>query len=1003
MNPTAIYSKSGKGVQEASGKTSLLQRADRAVLSAIDGRATLADVAQKVGKPFDAAFQALITKLDKDGFVREVSAGAPAAAPAPAFKPAAKPPAKPAAKGSDAGGDLDFSSLGVPSRPANPPSRPAAPPPKPAAPTFSQLDFSTLGTPSKPAEPAAKPAASPAPAAAKEQQSALARAREEAEARAQAERDRIKAEAEAKTRAEMETKMRAEAEKKMKDEAAAKEAAAAKAAAEAEAKAKAAREAALKAAEAKVRAEQEAKAKIEAERKAREEMEKRLEQERKAREEAERKAKEEAERVRKEAEEKARREREEMERRLEAERKAREEAERKAKEEAERARKEAEEKARREREEMERRLEAERKARAEAERKATEEAERIRRELEEERSRLAADRAREDQERAERRSREEEEREGRRRKEEEQAAALLAAAQAREAAKPAAPKAEPQKEQSFGDSLLADLDSFTNRDDEERKAKEEEERKAKSAAEQRRREEEERQAQEQAARQRREDEDRRRQEEEARRAREEEDRRTKEEERRRREAEEIRRKAAEATAAAMAKEGRAAKEDDIPISDDDLQMDEVKKEQAALARTQAKEKEEQKKREKAAAEAERRAEAQSVRIRRPVKWGKLITTTLVLLIVVGLVAVHVMPAPVADYERSAAEALGRPVKIGSAHYWLLTGPQVRFSDVRIGDARIAAVAASISPGSIFSDRKEFSRVEIDGLRLPQEALAEALFATVKADNLAVDRIVVKSLELPGPAVLPKSLQADAQLDGKGALRSATLRGPDGLVARIVPKDGMVDFDVVAGGFTLPIAPEITLSKFAMKGSATPRGMKVDEWGGLIFNGGISGTASVRWGDTWTVEGVVTVRGINAAVFAPALLSNGTGEGTGRFAMSGAEPAKLATTGRLEGNFTVTQGTLGSFDLAKGIQTNGKQALGTTSFTEMTGQASYDRGALALRNVSIGAGALNAAASADIAQGGSISGRIVADVKNAGRSQSAVINIGGTVKEPQVRN
>jgi len=86
MNPTAIYSKSGKGVQEASGKTSLLKRPDRAVLSAIDGRANLAEVAAKVGKSFDAAFQALITQMDKDGFIREVSAGAAPAAPA---KPAA--------------------------------------------------------------------------------------------------------------------------------------------------------------------------------------------------------------------------------------------------------------------------------------------------------------------------------------------------------------------------------------------------------------------------------------------------------------------------------------------------------------------------------------------------------------------------------------------------------------------------------------------------------------------------------------------------------------------------------------------------------------------------------------------------------------------------------------------------------------------------------------------------------------------------------------------------
>src|SRR5712664_2269608 len=116
MNPTAIYSKSGKGVQEASGKTNLLKRLDRAVLSAIDGRATLADVAQKVGRTFDPSFVQLIVQLDKDGFVREVSAGtAPGAKPGASAKPAPKPAAKPSAASEpmDAASDLDFSALGA--------------------------------------------------------------------------------------------------------------------------------------------------------------------------------------------------------------------------------------------------------------------------------------------------------------------------------------------------------------------------------------------------------------------------------------------------------------------------------------------------------------------------------------------------------------------------------------------------------------------------------------------------------------------------------------------------------------------------------------------------------------------------------------------------------------------------------------------------------------------------------------------------------------------------
>src|SRR3954454_6524703 len=111
MKPSTIYSKSGKGVQEASGKTSLLKRADRAVLSAIDGRATLGEVAQKVGKSFDAEFESLIAQLDKDGFVREVTAAAPSSSQSRPAVSTVKPGAKaPAAKAGGAD-DLDFTTI----------------------------------------------------------------------------------------------------------------------------------------------------------------------------------------------------------------------------------------------------------------------------------------------------------------------------------------------------------------------------------------------------------------------------------------------------------------------------------------------------------------------------------------------------------------------------------------------------------------------------------------------------------------------------------------------------------------------------------------------------------------------------------------------------------------------------------------------------------------------------------------------------------------------------
>src|SRR4051812_559905 len=1006
MNPTAIFSKSGKGVQEASGKTSQLSRPDRAVLSAIDGRATLADVAGKVGKQFDNEFQALINKLDKDGFIREVSPGAAAQASG-ASKPAAAP-SKPASKPTapmDMASDLDFTAAmaAVPktSAPAAPPpqvvARAPAPPPKP-----------TVAVPPKPPPPSAAEQAKQAQIA-KEQQSAFAKAREEAERKQQEERDRLKSEAEAKIRAETEAKLRAEAEDKAKLDAEAK-------AKKAEAEAAAARSSAIRAAaEAKIKAEAEAK-----------------------------RAKEEAERARREAEEKAEKARQEVERaRKEAEEKA-ERARKEAEEKAERARREAEEKARREQEELKRKLEEERKAREEAERKAKEEAERARREIEEERRKLEEERKqreeesrREEEERAARRKREDEEEQERRRLRDEQEETERAArrklreeeeeqaraAKSREAAPPPPPPPPPPAPKkaatgdAFADSLLADLDSFTQRDDDDRKAKEDSDRKAKDEIARKKQEDADRQEREAAEAKQREEAERRRKDEEAQRARDDEERRARKQREEReqveREAEERRRKVAASAGAAP------AAGDDLGITDDDLELDEVKQEAAILEKKKNRKEEREKEREKERAQKkEREREAKSkkekereekeskksaaaYRPRRKSNLGRNLFVSLVLLLIIGAGVLHVMPVSTAEYERAATEALGRPVKIASGRFSAIGGVQYKFEGVTIGDLTIPVVRAYPELGSVFCDKKTFTRIELDGLNLPQDALGDVLFAKTKGDALVVPQLSLRNLKLSGALPLPP-LDGEVQM-GEGGLRSATLRGPEGLVAKLTAKDNAVEFDVNTAQFTLPFAQGITLVQFAMKGDATRQGLKISQWDGLLFSGHVTGTANIRWGNTWSVDGVTTARGVNAAVFAPALMSNGRAEGTGRFSMSGVEPANLGAAGRLEGSFTVSKGVLGSFDLSRALQTGGRQVTGQTQFAEMSGQGTYDRGAVSLRNINLGAGALNAGASADISETGAISGRIVADVKTSTQNVRSTLILGGTLQEPQVRN
>jgi len=138
------------------------------------------------------------------------------------------------------------------------------------------------------------------------------------------------------------------------------------------------------------------------------------------------------------------------------------------------------------------------------------------------------------------------------------------------------------------------------------------------------------------------------------------------------------------------------------------------------------------------------------------------------------------------------------------------------------------------------------------------------------------------------------------------------------------------------------------------------------------------------------------------VFAPALISDGKVDGQAKYAMSGESPGLLFERARMQGDFKIERGVLGSFDLTRALQTGGAQTGGRTVFTEMKGQGVYDKGIVQLRDISISAGSMNAGASVDIDAGGGISGRIAADVKTPNQTLRAILNISGKVQDPVIR-
>src|SRR5882672_3062261 len=389
MNRRSILTKTGKGLMEATGKTSDLARDLRNILKEIDGKVSVSELMRTFSKMTEPELLEALKSMESEGYLREFVGKQEEAPRAPARPPISQ-------SSTDGGEDLDF----------------------------------TAFTPAKPSARTSEDAKLHAQAQDIARQAQATRAREEAAAKAKAElAARARAEAEHKARLstraglstqsdaldqarrEAEERQRREAEEKARREAVARAVIEAEQAAKREAEERIRREIQEKERrenEEKTRREGEVRAKREAEEKVRRDAEERLrrEAEERARQEIEqRMRREEVERRRREeAEEIERRKREEHE---QGERRARIETEARAKVEAEmRAKREAEERALRDEEERPRREEELRRRTEEEARGRREEEERVRRESEE-----GARRAEEEEQRAkeeERLAREEE-------------------------------------------------------------------------------------------------------------------------------------------------------------------------------------------------------------------------------------------------------------------------------------------------------------------------------------------------------------------------------------------------------------------------------------------------------------------------------------------------------------------------------------------------------------------------------------------------------------------
>jgi hypothetical protein len=346
--------------------------------------------------------------------------------------------------------------------------------------------------------------------------------------------------------------------------------------------------------------------------------------------------------------------------------------------------------------------------------------------------------------------------------------------------------------------------------------------------------------------------------------------------------------------------------------------------------------------------------------------------------------------------------LQQPVKIKALHLSLVPLPHWRLDGVSVGkegQLAVAQINAVAGLGSMFSDKKVFSSIELESPVLSEEGLHALLFGKPQASDFKVANVIVKNGKLDSKTIILPALDAKIAMGEDGAWQKIALETPDHKTSlTLEPGGGGAQLVVETNVFSMPFGPAFFLENFSAKGVVGPDELRLSEFKGGIYGGYLSGNASLKWGADWSLGGEISVRAMDPGSIAPALLEEGKLEGKAVYAMRAKSYDELFAAPRLEGTFAVQKGSLLGVDLARLLQGGGVG--GKTAFAELTGSFVREGGRTQLRQVHLGAGPVSAGGNADADAGKNISGHFTVELKSPVAQARANLAVSGTLREPR---
>ncbi|OIP08601.1 MAG: hypothetical protein AUK49_10775 [Betaproteobacteria bacterium CG2_30_68_42] len=357
-------------------------------------------------------------------------------------------------------------------------------------------------------------------------------------------------------------------------------------------------------------------------------------------------------------------------------------------------------------------------------------------------------------------------------------------------------------------------------------------------------------------------------------------------------------------------------------------------------------------------------------------------------------------------ELGVRASIGEPIRLGAMHFTLTPSPGIEIEHVRVGEdsaLRVGKIIVAPEFGSLLSSPKILREVVLDHVEADAAVLPRIAGwfngGYFRARSLRFDRTTLK---LGRTAV--EGLGGQVILDTEGRMQEIHFVDSTGtLSGTLVPEGASHRIALGAAEWKLPGYDWIKLSTFDAAGILTPGSLKIEKFDARAFDGVVSGSARLVWGDGAEFSASLNLKHVGLASLMPAvrkdLLLAGDLDAGLRMAGRASNFDKLGERLAAEGDFTIQRGVLSNFDFAEAVRSRapGPTRGGQTRFEKAGGVFRIDGGIWRIANLSFESGLMRGAGSLTIGAA-EVSGAMSVAFLGANQAR-AVVGVSGRIPDP----